>query len=118
MNLFREHRILRRLAFLLIATQLLLSAPVASAYAAIAAGADGANCAEMMNAGDSAEPCPCCRDAALGVAACLGACTASVGFFVTFTLPPVRSGSEPAEIKPLIHRADLADPPLKPPPIA
>lgn len=116
MDAFRHRRFLRRLAFLLIAAQLLWSAPVASAYAAIASGPDGAHCAEMM-AADPADPCPCCPDAEMGVAACLSACTASVGMLATFTLPPVRSRYAIADVLPLVHRVDLADPPLKPPPI-
>jgi len=108
---FRRHRFLHRFAFLLIAAQLLSSPPVASAVAAIASASDGAHCAEML------EACPCCLDADMGVAACLSACTGAVGVFATSCLAEVRSEYALAEPSPLKHRADLADPPVKPPPI-
>jgi hypothetical protein len=108
----------RRIVFLLVAAQVLLSAPVGSALASMAAAADSSHCAGMMPPGDHAESCPCCPDGETGTAACLSACMASAGAIAAFVLPRTHAAIVPAAPLPLVHRADLADPPLNPPPIA
>jgi hypothetical protein len=112
-----SRRIVRRLSLLLVVLQLLLSAPLAGAYADIASAGQPDHCAGMMHAGDSADACSCCPDGIQGTAACLSACAASVGAItpLSFEFEPDVS---PDPVSPVvIHRADRADPPLKPPPI-
>jgi hypothetical protein len=105
------------MAWLLVAAQVFLSAPVASALASVAASADTVHCAGMMPAGDRSDPCPCCPEGDMGTAACLSACTASAGVIQAFAIPQARATAVLAAPRPLVHRTDLADPPLKPPPI-
>jgi hypothetical protein len=112
-----KRRHFRRIALALVAAQVLLSAPVGSALASIAT-ADSAHCAGMMPAGDHSESCPCCPEGETGMAACLSACLASAGAIPSLVLPQSRSTLLPAVPLPPVHRADLADPPLNPPPIA
>jgi hypothetical protein len=116
-NLVRR-RHFRRIAFLLVAAQVLLSAPVGSALASITAAADPAHCAGMMPVGDHTESCPCCPDGETGTAACLSACMASAGAIPALLVPGTHAAIVPAAPLPFVQRADLADPPLSPPPIA
>jgi hypothetical protein len=91
----------RFIIHVLIAAQLLLSAPI---YA-VPAAADQ-------------DCCPCCPDGAQGVAACLSACTASVGAISTFAPYSVALIATAAPPGPRTRGvAEIADPPLKPPPI-
>ena len=112
-----KRRHFRRIALALVAAQVLLSAPVGSALASIAAASDSTHCAGMMPAADHSESCPCCPDGETGMAACLSACLASAGAIPSLVLPQAGSTLLPTVPLPLVHRVDLADPPLNPPPI-
>src|SRR5688572_16099680 len=106
----------RILVSVIITAQILMSAPV---VAAISAGDSSSNmpCAERMTESQDTEPCPCCPDDG-GVAACLSACTASVGAVSTLYIQPVRlTSSDPQTVQP-VFLTSTADPPLKPPPIS
>lgn len=108
----RRHR---PLVFLLIAAQLLLSAPVVNALAAMTSSPVEA----MPCAGDMPEPdhCPCCPEGVTNMATCLAACTASVGApsLLTFDPAPAESAAPPTHVATIFGASD--DPPLTPPPI-
>src|SRR5690242_17890261 len=95
-----NRRSIRKLALVLVAAQLLCAPPIASALAALAsATAGGAHCAELMPAGESSgkgsDHCPCCPDGGMNVAACLSACTASVGWISNLEFGVTRVAAEP-----------------------
>jgi hypothetical protein len=107
-------RLLRPLLYVLIAAQLLLSAPVVSALTA-ASATNAVSCADMRM-GDT-EPCPCCPEGAESMAQCLSGCTAAFGFVVAhsgFVSEPESSSASAPLFAPL---AVFAEPPIKPPPI-
>jgi hypothetical protein len=112
-------RLIRRLAWVLIAAQIWGAAPVASAMSAFAStsSASSGHCAEMGM--DVPGDCACCDDRGMNAAACLSTCLASAGA-ITTTLQMPRPSSPPVYVafQPLPHQVELADPPLKPPPIA
>jgi hypothetical protein len=107
-------RSIRPLACVLIAAQLLLSAPVVSALTA-ASASDAMPCAGLMS-GDP-EPCPCCPDGTESMAQCLSACTAA--FVIAVKPSAIVPVSEPSSASaPLfVPLAVFAEPPIKPPPI-
>lgn len=109
--------LLRRWIYALVAAQIFMSVPMASAFASIASAGQDNHCAEMQHPGGQADQCPCCPEGASGTAACLSACTASLGAVTvfTFTSPPTVH----ARVAPVLqsHIAQAAEPPLKPPPI-
>lgn len=106
-------RSIRPLACVLIAAQLLLSAPMVSALSAMSAP-DSMPCAGMM---PDTEPCPCCPDGTENMAQCLSACTAAFAISsAPFAVVPVRTIS-PSSAPLFVSRHALADPPVKPPPI-
>jgi hypothetical protein len=109
---------LRPLVYLLVAAQLLLSAPVVNALASGSAGSAAAmECQGHESATSHADGCPCCPDGVGTHAACLAACTANVGAPPALILPQAM-GSMPAPATTMIVKTgSLGDPPLKPPPI-
>lgn len=113
-----NRRLIRMLIYALVAGQMLLSAPIASAMSSGAsAGTAEMPCAESMPQTDDSKPCPCCPDGTASVAACLSACAASVAALPAPAPHIVRMVALPASVTALPKFADLADPPLKPPPI-
>ncbi len=104
----------RSLVYVLAALQALLTAPVVNAVAGAMPGSDMA-CADMMPADDSGS-CPCCPDGD-NLAACLSNCLAAAASTASYSAHRAHSvpGALPAQ--PVVHLADRADPPLKPPPI-
>jgi hypothetical protein len=110
-------RLLRPLVYVLVAAQLLLSAPVVSAFAASKpASAMSAACASEMHVPGDASKCPCCPDMA-SMSACLATCTAAAAIMTAepaTTSPVVASAIAAAPVAALVS---LSDPPLKPPPI-
>jgi len=111
-------RRLRPLIYLLVAAQLLLSAPVVNALAAVpASDAETMECAGHMSATQHADGCPCCPDGAGTHASCLAACTAHVGAMPSLLLPEI-ANTTAAPVTRLVDTAGaIDDPPLKPPPI-
>ena len=114
-----NRRLIRTLLYVLVAGQALLSAPIASALGngASAASAD-MPCADSMSQADDSKPCPCCPDGTSSIVACLSACTASVAPLPALVVDVVRTVALPSPVAAFRQIADLADPPLKPPPIA
>jgi hypothetical protein len=109
-------RRLRPVIFLLVAAQLLLSAPVVNAMAAFASSHGvAAPCAGDMPS--HRDDCPCCPDGAASIATCLAACTPLVGALPVIEIAP----ASPSESTPIAAIAanvgGIDDPPLKPPPI-
>jgi hypothetical protein len=105
---------IRPLLYVLIAAQLLLSAPVVSALTA-ASASNAMPCADMVM-GDT-EPCPCCPEGTESMAQCLSACAAAIGCVTAhsgFVSEPEPSSSSAPLFAPL---AVFAEPPIKPPPI-
>lgn len=120
--------LVRRLAFVLITAQLLFAPPVTSAFAAMAAA--GSHCGDVMPGPDeqatgaqgavdqdATEPCACCPDRGMSTAACLSACSASLGLLPVFEFPVSPADTMPARRDASIPHVLLADPPLHPPPI-
>src|SRR5687767_14627874 len=109
-------RAFSRLVPLLVAAQLLLSAPVAGAWAdQIAAPVQGA-CAGMDPGMPAGDDCPCCTDEG-GVAGCLSNCLASQAAAASTTWPRF-DGAPPTALPPRVTSLPTpADPPVKPPPI-
>ena len=113
-----NRRLIRTLIYVLVAGQALLSAPIASAMATGAsAGAAEMPCAYSMTQADDSKPCPCCPDGTSSIAACLSACAVSVAALPAAAIHVVRSVALRAPAPAFPQIADLADPPLKPPPI-
>jgi hypothetical protein len=117
-----KRRIFRPLVHALVVVQLLLSVPMASAWAsegsAESVTAQSMPCDDMQATEHHSKQCPCCPDGAAGALDCQAACAMSVAVLPVahYVLPsPVAvSAAEPQQVNFLA----LADPPLKPPPIA
>lgn len=115
-----KRRFFRPLLYVLVAAQVLLSAPVTAALAG--SGSQQAEqkmaCADSMPAADHSNPCPCCPDGTTTMAGCLSACAGAVAAIplpVSYAAPSVpQLAPDPV----YLGSANLADPPLKPPPIA
>lgn len=112
-----RNRFTRALIYMLVSAQLLLSVPVATAFADAASASAEMPCADSMPMADDGKPCPCCPDGATDTAACLSACTASSAPVPMISLPQRVSSAAALESPPRISVARLAEPPLKPPPI-
>jgi hypothetical protein len=111
--LVRVRSLVKPLAFLFLAMQLLLAMPAGASASESPSGA----CATM--AGVHADGhCPCCPDGVSTLKDCLASCTLAAtmtSFHVT--VPVVRSHAAVIPL-PVTPAAWAADPPLKPPPIA
>jgi hypothetical protein len=109
----------RALIFVLVAAQVLLSAPVVAAVTNTpdAAGMAGMPCDELMPAMADGEPCPCCPDGIDSAASCLSACVAALGAISSLTLPGVVMTSSTSIAESQTSLACAAEPPLNPPPI-
>jgi len=113
-----NRRFIRALVYVLVAGQVLLSAPVASAMGNGASAAVAEMpCADSLPQTDESNPCPCCPEGTSGVAACLSACTASVAALPTTVAQLKPTAAVPALAPVSLPAADLSEPPLKPPPI-
>lgn len=109
--------LLRKWIYAMVAAQIFMSVPVASAFASISSAGKDSHCAEMQQAGDQADHCLCCPDGESGTAACLSACSASLGAIAVFTFASSPAVHSRAVLPPQGHRAQAPEPPLKPPPI-
>lgn len=110
----------RILVRVLVATQLLSAAPLASALTS-SRDADALPCAGMMdmaNMPSDSRHCPCCPDGADSVAACLAACVAASGITSSLYVSLVRTDSLRVSLPIVAAHSRVFDPPLKPPPIA
>ena len=113
-----NRRIARPFVHVLVAAQLLLSAPVVTAMAPVAnAHSADMPCADSMPKADDSKPCPCCPDGTTSVAGCLSACTAVTAVPPTLSILASSATAMPAIVPASPSFADWADPPLKPPPI-
>jgi len=113
-----NRRLARPLIYVLVAAQLLLSAPVVTALSpSTSDGATEMPCADSMPKADDSKPCPCCPDGTTSMAGCLSACTASAAMPPTLSIHVSSVAAMPVIVAATSNLADLADPPLKPPPI-
>ena len=111
----------RPLIYVLVAAQLLLSAP-AMAFSSGASGVPAASttipCDHQMNIGHRGDKCPCCPDGGMSMPGCLAACALSAAAMPsreTF----IRVSARALRLEPMasIRFASLSSPPLNPPPI-
>lgn len=110
-------RLCRPLVYVLVAAQLLLSAPVVNAFAASEpARAMSAACAAGMQVPGTADKCACCPDG-VSMSACLATCSAAAAIATTVRAMTVSIVAGVIADKPVATLVSLADPPLKPPPI-
>jgi hypothetical protein len=109
----------RALIHVLVAAQVLLSAPVVAAVtnSPDSAGMSGMPCDDLMPATADGDPCPCCPDGVDSAASCLSACVAALGAISALTLPAVVTTSSTSIATTQTSVACAAEPPLKPPPI-
>jgi len=118
-----KRRTFRPLVYALVAVQLLLSVPVASAWAAEAAAdvptAQSMPCDDMnMQSGEQhSKHCPCCPDGVTGTMDCQTACAAGAAVLSTVHRFLPNSVAVPSTEPLPVNFLLLADPPLKPPPI-
>jgi len=108
-------RTFRPVAYALIAAQLLLSAPMVNAFALLQGGATP--CAESMADRKHVSECPCCPDGVQSMAGCLSACISASAIAPSAPSIAVSTGLVETRGLTAVHVANLADPPLKPPPI-
>lgn len=111
-----NRRILRKIALLLVAAQI-LGAP-ANAFPGLAPAGDAAHCADAMPASHDDDRCPCCPDGGMNASACLSACTVSVGWVPVLAFTAAPATTDRVIAAPPARLVALAEPPLKPPPIA
>jgi hypothetical protein len=108
----------RTLIHVLVAAQILLSAPVwAVTFDSAATSSANMPCADSMPASAGDECCPCCPDGVGSVAGCLSACLAMLGAIPTAMMPIAAAESTDAITALAVSLAHAAEPPLKPPPI-
>lgn len=109
----------RALIHVLVATQILLSAPVVAGLTVDSAATTSASmpCADFMPAAADGEPCPCCPDGVDTIGGCLSACMAMLGAIPMATPPPSSAMSAKPSPSLTVQLALAAEPPLKPPPI-
>ena len=113
-----NRRLVRSFIYVLVAAQLLLSAPVVTALSPSTSGsATEMPCADSMPNADDSKPCPCCPDGTTNMAGCLSACTASAATPPTLSIQVSDVATMPAIVVAPSSVTELADPPLKPPPI-
>jgi hypothetical protein len=118
MFLLVNRSFIRTLIYVLVAGQVLLSTPLASAMGGnTGAGAAEMPCADSMPQGDDSKPCPCCPDDTSSGAACLSACAGSVAAPSAPAVQIISTAAQPTPGLSLRQFADLSEPPLKPPPI-
>jgi len=108
------------MVYALVAVQLLLSAPLASALAEEAVAGLASPCAGMdaQPANTDSDSHPCCSDPSMDALGCLSACTAGMAVVPGLSYVLGASVAVPAEARALILHVLPADPPLNPPPIA
>jgi len=110
----RVRSLVKPLAFLYLATQLLLALP---AGAAAPTGSHQTPCEQMAGA-STQDHCPCCPDGVSSMKDCLASCTlAAVMSISTLSLVVAPSAAQAAPA-PMFFIPRVNDPPLKPPPIA
>lgn len=108
----------RPLVYLLVAMQLLLSAPMASALTKQALTQAAAIADTSAHGDHEADDCPCCPDNVTTSLDCLAACAPVGAFPASVFLLSIHS-TVPLAVAPTpVIYTPLADPPLKPPPIA
>ena len=114
------HRLARKfatpLAFLLVAAQLLLAVPAMAGAPSAAALTAEMPCDDMPMHGD--DPCPCCPEGSDSMTDCLVSCLLSATAASTLHIIQAEPDSTRAFANPPHPAPTVADPPLKPPPIA
>jgi hypothetical protein len=113
-----NRRRVRSLIYVLVAGQLLLSAPIVTAMAPSTSGsAAQMPCADSMPKADEPKPCPCCPDGTTHMAGCLSACTISAAVPAALSIHVAQVVTLTVVVAGSTSRAELADPPPNPPPI-
>ena len=111
------NRLTKPVALLVIAAQLLLGVPAMATTQAPAASGTHAPCDEMP-APNHEDGCPCCPDDSGSMKGCLVMCSLAAAITPSEFVVAVT----PSRAAPIVGYSDyhssLADPPLKPPPIA
>lgn len=112
-------RVIRPWVLALVAVQLLLNAPLASAWSAGSPVEESTSmpCDDVESAEHHSKHCPCCPDGATSTLDCQTACAAGLAM-----LPVAQQFLSSAVAVPVEERKTLsfhppADPPLNPPPI-
>jgi hypothetical protein len=117
-----KHRAFRPLVYVFVAVQLLLSVPVSPASArealAEAATTQAMPCDDMQATEHHSKHCPCCPDGTEGALDCQTACAAGVAVLPAANFYPPSPVAVSAAEPPPVNFLPLANPPLKPPPIA
>jgi hypothetical protein len=109
-------RLIKHVVFALVAAQLVLSGPVASALAAPPTEQQSTHCADMAPVAGEPDSCPCCPEGIAGMAGCLSACMA-VSASSSISIANIHRATSSPSTETLVHLTSLSDPPLKPPPI-
>lgn len=110
-------RLLRPLVYVLVAAQLLLSAPVVTAFSANEPDrAMTTPCTGEMPEPDDAGKCPCCPDG-VSMSACLATCTSAAAVTPTSQVTTASVVASAIADAPVTALVSHSDPPLKPPPI-
>jgi hypothetical protein len=107
-------RLFRPLVYVFALMQL-VSTPVLAAAVPAGAGDEMPCHGVMAPAGE--DQCPCCPDGIESAAGCLAACAGANATSLDLTFPIVAERVEAIADLEDISNGDLADPPLKPPPI-
>jgi hypothetical protein len=111
--------LVKPLAFLYVAVQLLLAVPAGASAGALAqAGMHQNPCEHMAVVPAQGDHCPCCPDGTSSVRDCLASCTLAATMSVS--LMPVPATPERAQAASVLACAipSASEPPLKPPPIS
>jgi hypothetical protein len=111
------NRLLRPVALLIVAAQMLLVFPAMATAQAPAASGTHAPCAEMP-APNPDDGCPCCPDNAGSMKGCLVMCSLAAAITPSEFVVAVTPSHAAPFVEHSNHQTSLADPPLKPPPIA
>ena len=111
------NRLTKPVALLVVAAQLMLGFPAMATAQAPAASGTHTPCAEMPapNHGDG---CPCCPDDSGSMTGCLVMCSLAAAIAPSEFVVAVTPSHAAPFVEYSDHRTSLADPPLKPPPIA
>jgi hypothetical protein len=107
--------LVKPLAFLYIAVQLLLAVP---AGAAAPMEAHQTPCEQMAGVPAHDDHCPCCPDGTSSMKDCLASCTLAATMSLSLLPVPAAPARAPAVSVPVSSTSSASEPPLKPPPIA
>jgi hypothetical protein len=113
-------RLIRPIAFLVVAAQLLLVVPAMASVISQSAAACGDMARAMSATGDHphGDQCPCCPDGMQSLHDCLSSCTLIAALPAHVSAQPAPVSRQTATAPAVIAVAVVSEPPLKPPPIS